>query len=281
MKFSILFPHLRDWILHLDKVWPAYIVKPNFAYWEVLHILALVVLGGTSILLGLRLIGYGLTEEKPSDLYKNLKVWVHTGVIGITVTGILIGMANAERLYDSAAFLVKFLSLIAGIILTYGALRPIALADGEVSTKSKVWGAIGLLVWAPALYVFLTGGLITPGIFHVMSAAVLVVLFVTRGRLRAIYATGVGLILLAMFLATHVFIKWGDLPNSDKANIALSILMGLWVLGAAVAQLYMSRGAKIAVEAEGRGPLFGKVIGYAIILVWFCAAAAGRWIAFA
>jgi hypothetical protein len=281
MKFSLLLPHLRPWILGLDKVWPAYIVKPNFAYWEVLHILALVILGGTSILLGLRLLGYGLTEEKPSELYKNLKVWVHTGVIGITVTGTLIGMANAERLYDSSAFLVKFLSLIAGIVLTYGALRPIALADGAVSTKSKVWGAIGLLVWAPALYVFLTGGLITPGIFHVMSAAALVVLFITRGRLRTIYTAGVCLLLLVMFLATHVFIKWGDLPTSDKANIVLSILMGLWILGAAITQLYMTRGAKIAVEAEGRGPLFSKLVGYAIILVWFCAAAAGRWIAFA
>jgi hypothetical protein len=278
MKFSILLPHLRPWILGLDKVWPAYIVKPNFAYWEVLHILAIIIVGGISILLGLRLIGYGLTEEKPSELYKNLKVWLHTGVIGVTVTGVLIGMANAERLYDSPAFVVKLLSLIAGIILAYGALKPILLADGAVPFKAKVWGTMGLLVWLPGLWVFLTGGLLTPGIFHVMSAAALIVLFVTRGRLCWIYAAGVAVLLLAFFMATHVFIKAGDLPNSDKANIAISVVTGLRSAGCAAAQIWANRTRPTG--AEGGGPVFAKVVGYAAILVWFCAAAAGRWIAF-
>ena len=53
-------------------------------------------------------------------------------MIGIIVTGVLIGSANAERLYDSAAFIVKMLALIAGIILTYGVSRPVAAADGAV-----------------------------------------------------------------------------------------------------------------------------------------------------
>jgi hypothetical protein len=279
MKFSALFPHIRPWVLGLDKIWPAYIVKPNFAYWEVLHILSLVILGGTSILLGLRLLGVGLTEERPSDLYRNLKVWLHTGVIGVTVTGILIGMANAERLYDSAAFTVKFISLIAGIVLTYGALKPILLADGAVTGRARIWGGVGLLIWLPALWVFLTGGLITPGIFHVMTAAAFIVLFVARGRLRAIYAAGMAVLLLVFFLATHVFIKWGDLPTSDKANIVLSVVTALWIAGFAAAQIWTNRLGPS--PAEGRSSLFAKIIGYAVILVWFCAAAAGRWIAFA
>ncbi len=279
MKFSILLPGIRAWVLHLDKVWPAYIVKPNFAYWEVMHVLAIVILGGCSILLGLRLIGYGLTEEKPSELYKNLKVWLHTGVIGVTVTGVLIGMANAEKLYDSPAFFVKLVSLVAGIIITYFAMRPIALADGEVTPRSAVGGVAGLAVWSVGLWVFLSGGLLTPGFFHVMTAAALVVLFITRGPLRLIYAAGVAVALVAYFLATHVFIPWGDLKHADPANVIISVLLGLWIAGAAVVQTVLNR-RNVESETADRGALFAKLIGYAVILVWVCAAAAGRWIAY-
>jgi len=279
MKFSILFPNLRTWVLHLDKVWPAYIVKPNFAYWEVLHVLAIVILGGCSILLGLRLIGYGLTEEKPSELYKNLKVWLHTGVIGVTVTGVLIGMANAEKLYDSPAFFVKLVSLIAGIIITYFGMRPIALADGDVTPRSAVGGLVGLAVWSIGLWQFLNGGLLTPGFFHVMTAAALIVLFITRGGLRWVYIAGVASAMVAYFLATHVFIPWGDLKHADPANVIISVTLGLWIIGAAVVQTVRNR-RNADSETADRGALFAKLMGYAVILVWVCAAAAGRWIAY-
>jgi hypothetical protein len=275
MKFSQLFPHLRPWVLNLVNIWPAYYVKPNFAIWEVFHILALVILGGSAILIGLRLIGFGLTEEKPSDIYKNLRVWLNTGVIGVVVTGVLIGMANAERLYDSSAFLVKMIALLAGVILVYGATRPIALADGAVSGGAKLATAAALLIWLFGILVFLTGGLITPGLFHVLTAAALIVLFVTKGRLRWIYLGGVGVILLAMYLATHVIIMRDDLVHSDPANVALAWVMALWIFGAAAWQVFAAR------KDPAAAALIPKIVGYATILIWVSAAAAGRWIAFA
>jgi hypothetical protein len=57
ITFGELLPSLRPWVQHLDQVWPAYIIKPQFASWEVLHILSLVLLGGASILMNLR--GWG------------------------------------------------------------------------------------------------------------------------------------------------------------------------------------------------------------------------------
>jgi hypothetical protein len=275
MKFSQLFPHLRPWVLNLVNIWPAYYVKPNFAIWEVFHILSLVILGGSAILIGLRLIGVGLTEEKPSEIYRNLRVWLNTGVIGVVITGVLIGMANAERLYDSPAFLVKMIALLAGLILVYGATRPIALAEGEASGGAKLATAAALLIWLLGIVVFLTGGLITPGLFHVITAAALIVLFVVRGRVRWVYLGGVGVILLAMYIATHVIIQRDDLAKSDPANVALAWVMALWIFGAAAWQVFAAR------KDPGVARLIPKIVGYATILIWVSAAAAGRWIAFA
>jgi hypothetical protein len=56
-------------------------------------------------------------------------------------------------------------------------------------------------------------------------------------------------------------------------NIAFGWVFAAWIFGLAGVQLFTGRG-----EAEGA---LAKVIGYATILVWVIAAAAGRWIAFA
>ena len=275
LTFAALFPHARGWVQHLIQVWPAYIVKPNFAVYEVFHILAIILLGGTSVLIGLRLIGKGLTEEPPSEVYRNLRGWLHLGVAGIVVSGVLIGMANAERLYDSAAFLVKMLALAAGIVFTYGVTRPVALADGYVSPASRAWAAAAAAVFALGLWVFLTGGLITPGVIHVLTAACLIVLVAVQAPARWIYAAGVAVILVAMYLATHVFIAPDDLKDADPANVALVSILALWALGFALWQ--GSRGWR---RPAGVGAM-AKAVGYGSILVWVTAAAAGRWIAFA
>lgn len=279
MTFAELLPNLRPWVQNLINVWPAYIVKPNFAVWEVFHILSLVLLGGCTILIGLRLVGAGLTEEPPSVVYRNLKNWLLLGVVGIVVSGVCIGMANAERLYDSAAFLVKMFSLLSAVIFTYGVMRPTALADGVMSPTVKVTAVVALVAWGLGLWVFLTGGLIMPGLFHLLSAAVLIVLFALRGTARLVYAVGVGLILLAMYLATHVFIAQDDLAKSDPANLTLAWLMTAWVAGAAVWQV--TRGRKAAVTGDRATGVLTQAVGYAVILMWVTAGAAGRWIAFA
>ena len=274
MSPADFFPSLAPWVANLANVWPAYIIKPQFASWEVLHLISLVVLGGSSILLNLRLIGAGLIDEAPSEIHRNLHRWVTVGVVGITVTGILIGMANAERLYNSEAFTVKIIALLAGVILTYGASLPVAKADGEMSVSSKIWLLIGLLVWCLGLFVFVTAKLINPGVYHVLTGAALIVAFVARGLMRRIYLAGAAALLMTQIVITHFVIDPYDNLRVDPANIAFAWVWGAWIIGWGVVPLFRaSRGG------DGQG--LTKLLGYLVILVWISAAAAGRWIAFA
>ena len=273
MNLEELFPHARPWVENLVNVWPAYIVKPQFAWWEVLHILSLIVLGGASILVNLRLLGAGITDEPPSEVQRNLRPWLHVGVGGITVTGILIGMANAERLYDSPAFIVKILCLIGGIVLTYGASLPTARRDGAVTNPAKLALAVGLALWGLGVWVFVTAMGNAPGMFHVLTAGALIVLFVTQGRLRWIFAGGLALLVAVHQGMTHIGVLPDDIARLDPINKTFAWIFAAWIVGCAVVQ--MVRGGR-----EAGGPLT-KLIGYATILVWVTAAAAGRWIAFA
>ncbi len=272
--FQQLLPSIAGWVTHLADVWPAPIVKPNFASWEVLHILSLIVLGGCTILIGVRLIGNGLTEEPPSALYRNLRWPLHAGVIGIVLSGVLIGMANAERLYNSAAFLVKMLALAAAVIFTYGVTRRVALAEGRVDTAARVGATAAMVFWGLGLWVFVTGGLIMPGLFHLLTAATLILAFVLKGAARWVFAAGLVLLLAAFYLATHVIIPPDDLAKSDPANLTLAWIAFAWIFGTAV--FHAARGWRAP-----EGGALTKVVGYATILVWVTAGAAGRWIAFA
>ena len=276
MKITLgeFLPGLRPWVQHLDQVWPAYIIKPQFASWEVLHILSLVILGGSAILMNLRLAGAGLTEEAPSEVYRSLRRWQDIGVIWIIISGVLIGMANAERLYDSTAFVVKIVALISGIVLTYGASRPIARADGQVSGSARIWFLVGAALWLLSIAIFSTAVLANPGLFHVLMAAALMVLFLTRGRARLVFAAGLAVLVVGQIIVTHGLIPADDLARLDPFNKAYAVALALWIIGNAGREVFRPEGG-------GDEARLAKLVGYASILVWVTAAAAGRWIAFA
>jgi hypothetical protein len=269
------FPHAKAWVDTLGDIPPGSWVKgPTFGYasWEVGHIISLIIIGGTSILMNLRLLGAGLTQEKPAEIYRNLRVLQNVGVIGIVVTGVLIGSANAVKLYDSSAFTVKMIALLSGIILTYGVSRPVAAANGAVALMPKIWFAIGGVIFLAGLWMFATTALINVGIYHVLTAAALILIPVTRGRLRWAYIAGMVALIVAQFVHTHFVIKPDDYAHLDPVNKIYTVLYGLWIVGIALITLFRGRG-------EEGGPLT-KLVAYFAILVWVLGAAAGRWIAF-
>ena len=272
MTLSELFPALQPFVAHLVKVWPAYDIKANFAIWEVFHIVSVLTLGGASALVSLRILGVGLVERPIEETYRGVSRLIAIGLVATSISGLLIGMANAERLYNSAAFLAKFIALIGGIVLSFKVLGPVALDDQRSDTR--LWAGLGLGLWALSVLVLATGGLVTPGLLHVLSAGSLIVLVVVQGRTRWLYGAGCLVILAAMSVATNLLFKPEDMASIDMANIVLSGVWFAWVLGFAVV-----RGR--AIIKDGGPSTFAQTIAYAQILVWVTAAAGGRWIAFA
>ncbi len=275
MNLEHFFPQAKAWVDTLGDIPPGSWVKgPKFGYasWEVGHIMSLIMIGGTTILMNLRLLGAGLTEEKPADIYRNLRVLQNVGVIGIVITGVLIGSANAVKLYDSSAFTVKMVALLSGVILTYGVSRPVAAANGAVGLMPKIWFAIGGAIFLADLWMFATTDLIDVGIYHVITAAALILIPVTRGRLRWAYIAGMVALIVAQFVQTHILIKPDDYAHLDPVNKTYTALYGAWIVATGLITLFRGRG-------DAGGPLT-KLVAYSTMLVWVLGAAAGRWIAF-
>lgn len=279
MDFSSLYPQLDAWVVNLVNVWPAPIVKPQFQYWEIGHILGLFMLMGSLIMINLRLLGAGLTSEPASVIYRNVKWWLLAGVIMVIGTGILIGMANAERLYHSTAFLIKMISLVAAIIFTYLVTVPVAKADGKVGNLAKGAFAVGLILWAVSIWIFADlKGAIAPGVWHMIAAGALIVTAATSGKLRWVFLGVFAALVIVLQIITHTAFDPVMDAGTDKfnlVNIVISYLCAAWVLGVGLFQIFRSRNQGDASNA------LAQFTAYSSILVWITVAAAGRWIAFA
>jgi hypothetical protein len=274
-----LFPQLADWVGSLDDTFPGKPIKDSiwmFAQMEVAHILSLIVLGGSSILLNLRLLGVGLTDEPPHEVHRNMRGWMWGGVIAIVVTGLLIGSANAERLYTSEAFTAKMIGLVAGIILTFAITLPATKNDGALGGLSRVLGVVGCAVFLLAIWVFLQAKLSNPGLWHVIMAGGLIVLFAARGLTRIVYLGVAGAMLVAQQVLTHLVYKPDDFDHLDPVNKGFA-----WAFVAVILLFGAIQAVASGRNPQQQGGLFVKGMAFAAILVWVMTAAAGRWLAFA
>jgi hypothetical protein len=275
LTFQHFIPQIEPWVESLATSPLAVFVNgPTWGYasWEVGHILSLILIGGTAILMNMRLLDAGVTGETPEEVYRSLRFWQNVGIVAIVITGVLIGAANADKLYKSSAFTVKMMCLVAGVMLTYGASRPVAAANGAVTMAPRIWLALGGAIFLAALWILCTTVLINVGVYHMITALALILIPVTRGRVRWAYLAGLVALIVAQFVQTHFILKPDDYAHLDPVNKVYTALYGVWLVAFALITLFRGRG-------EVGGPLT-RLVAYAGILVWVLGATAGRWIAY-
>jgi hypothetical protein len=91
---------------------------------EATHLLALALLGGCVLIIGLAVLGLGL-KTSPAEIYKSARAYMNGAVIALLITGILLGVSEPVKLYGRQAFWVKMISLAIAVGLTYFAFNPL------------------------------------------------------------------------------------------------------------------------------------------------------------
>jgi hypothetical protein len=122
-----------------------------FAAIEAAHLLALALLGGAVLLVDLRLMGFGLREQRVNDIARAAQPWLITGLITAFLTGIpLMASLASSKYYVNAAFWMKMYFLAAAIIFTFTVRRAITLGDeGRANSRiAKVVGVVSVLLWS-------------------------------------------------------------------------------------------------------------------------------------
>jgi hypothetical protein len=121
----------------------------GIAIGEMVHLVALAALGGTILLVDLRLFGVGLTRQSASHLARELSPIFWTSLAVMFVSGVLILSGETMKCYYNPAFRLKMLLLFFALLFHATLHRDVvASATGTISSfRSKSVAALSLVLW--------------------------------------------------------------------------------------------------------------------------------------
>jgi hypothetical protein len=120
-----------------------------FAVTESIHLLALAAIGGAVLVVDLRLLGFGLRNQRVADVARDAHPWMVGSLIVMLLTGVTLFMSEAIKCYYSTPFWVKMTSLALALLFTFTIRRKVTLAEeGRVRpVVYKLVALVSLALW--------------------------------------------------------------------------------------------------------------------------------------
>lgn len=110
---------------------------------EAVHLLALALMGGTVLLVDLRMLGFGLRSQPASSLARSAHPWLVGSLLTMIATGIPMFLSEAIKCYYSPPFWYKMAFLVIATAYTFTVRRRVAGMDEN--RLGPVWGRLTAL----------------------------------------------------------------------------------------------------------------------------------------
>jgi hypothetical protein len=139
-----------QWALHSrfghgvsDSVW-------LFPAIEICHLLGLAVLGGTVLILNLRLMNLRFPNEPVAELAQDVQPLMIGSIFVMLISGFFLFSSEAVKMYGNVAFRYKMIFLLLAIIYTFTIYRRVVMSpEGRISPFWRVSVALlSLALWA-------------------------------------------------------------------------------------------------------------------------------------
>lgn len=116
---------------------------------EGFHLVALAVLGGSALLVDLRLLGALFPGVPVQQLAGDARPWLLRALGVLLLTGSMLFLSEAVKCYYSTAFWVKMSSLLLAVLFLFTARQKVIEADPATLSKAacKSAGAISIVLW--------------------------------------------------------------------------------------------------------------------------------------
>ena len=114
---------------------------------EVIHLFGLVMLLGTTVILDLRLMGYGNKRQSIPTLAAALSLWTHLGLVIMAVTGFALFLSEAVKCYENPAFWLKMSFLASALLFQFTVYRRVTSSEGVRAWLSRTTAVTSLLLW--------------------------------------------------------------------------------------------------------------------------------------
>lgn len=111
---------------------------------EALHIVAFAVLGGTVLLVDLRLLGLAFRSQPVARLAEGARPWQRASLALALASGSLLFLSEPMKLYYSDPFWMKITCLVLAILFTFTVRLRVTMADERL--VRRFWGGLTALV---------------------------------------------------------------------------------------------------------------------------------------
>jgi hypothetical protein len=101
-----------------------------FAAIESCHLLALAVIGGSVLIVDMRLLGLGLRNQTVREVARAAQPWMVGSLLVMIVSGFALFSSESIKCYYSTPFWVKMICLLLAIVFTFTIRRRVTSADG-------------------------------------------------------------------------------------------------------------------------------------------------------
>ena len=113
---------------------------------EAVHLLGLSVLGGSLLMVDLRLFGAGIRSRTPEQLVRMVRPWLVGSLLILMGTGVPLFLSEAVKCYYSYSFWVKMSALGVGLLYTFLIKHPV-IRSGAGAGVQAVIGVLSLAIW--------------------------------------------------------------------------------------------------------------------------------------
>ena len=136
----------------LEKFWLGqFVVGSNwlFPVIESVHLLALALLGGSILIVDMRLIGLGLSGRDVKEIARDARPFMNLALVMMISTGIPLFLSEPIKCYYSPAFWVKMTTLAIAIVYTFTIRTRVTRAEPVRNTArlQMLVGALSIALW--------------------------------------------------------------------------------------------------------------------------------------
>jgi hypothetical protein len=111
------------------------------------HFIGFALLIGTAAIVDLRLLGFGLRQQKADELAADFDTWQRVGLTLILMTGLMMFSSSALAYYRNSSFRFKMACLMLALLFHF-TLHRRALRSDVSPITAKLAGATSLLLWS-------------------------------------------------------------------------------------------------------------------------------------
>jgi uncharacterized membrane protein len=120
-----------------------------FAVIESVHLLGLSVIGGAVLLVDLRMLGFGLRNQRIAEISRAAFPWLVGSLVVMLLTGIGLFLSEPMKCYHSRAFWIKMICLGLAMLFTFTIRWKVTTAD-ETRVRPiwfKLVAVVSLALW--------------------------------------------------------------------------------------------------------------------------------------